>query len=106
MKNQVFKALTNDIVKTTTNCTNNQELINLAFSIREKFNVLNDAFLEVHQKVSHSRPVPKEALPEIQNSIDHYLKLYRRFFPQTVIPKQHMLEKHCVPWMEMYGFGM
>ena len=31
---------------------------------------------------------------------------YRRLFPNKTIPKQHILEKHCVTWVQNYGFGM
>ena len=34
------------------------------------------------------------------------MSLYRTHFPNKVIPKQHFLEVHCVPWINRYGFGL
>ena len=35
------------------------------------------------------------------------MSFYRREFPEVrVIPKQHLLESHCVPWIQRWGFGL
>ena len=31
---------------------------------------------------------------------------YRQYFPGKVIPKMHILEHHCLPFIENYGFGI
>ena len=31
---------------------------------------------------------------------------YRQYFPGKVIPKMHILEHHCLPFIENYGFGL
>ena len=39
--------------------------------------------------------------------INIYMSYYRREFPEVrVIPKQHLLESHCVPWIQRWGFGL
>ena len=34
------------------------------------------------------------------------MTLYRQNFPQKIIPKQHILEAHCITWIQRYGFGL
>ena len=35
------------------------------------------------------------------------MKVFRQGFQKnTITPKQHFLEKHCVPWIEEYSFGL
>ena len=31
---------------------------------------------------------------------------YREYFPDRLIPKMHILEHHCLPFIETFGFGL
>ena len=31
--------------------------------------------------------------------------IYRRMFAHKVIPKQHLLEQHCIPYIKIHKFG-
>ena len=43
----------------------------------------------------------------MQGMINIYMSYYRREFPEVrVTPKQHLLESHCVPWIQMWVFGL
>ena len=43
----------------------------------------------------------------MQGMINIYMSYYRREFPEVrVIPKQHLLESHCVPWIQVWVFGL
>ena len=36
-----------------------------------------------------------------------YMTFYRARFPEVrIIPKQHVLEAHCVQWIRRWGFGL
>ena len=36
-----------------------------------------------------------------------YMTFYRARFPEVrIIPKQHILEAHCVRWIRRWGFGL
>ena len=47
-----------------------QELLDFAIVCREQFNGLNDAYLEVHKQISHSKPIDGDLLHDIQFNID------------------------------------
>lgn len=70
------------------------------------FNSLNTAFEKVHNYISHSRPIHADTVPEIQLAIQDYMTIYRLYFPDKIIPKQHILEQHCVNWIRLNGFGL
>ena len=74
--------------------------------VSQTFHELNTLYSNVHQKVSHSRHVNEEDLPQITININQYMTYFRKQFPKKVIPKMHFLEDHIVPWMKAYGFGM
>ncbi|GFO37113.1 hypothetical protein PoB_006361800 [Plakobranchus ocellatus] len=40
------------------------------------------------------------------STIDSYMSIYRRMFPHKIIPKQHLLEKHCIGHIKKYMFGL
>ena len=42
----------------------------------------------------------------IQENVSQYCKLIRKFYPSKITPKIHMLENHCVPFIETFGFGL
>ena len=70
------------------------------------FNNLNSAFNKVHNAISHTKPIQPSSISEIQTAIDNYMLTYRRMFPLKVIPKQHILEKHCIPHIQQYKVGL
>ena len=44
---------------------------------------------------------------DIEDSISMYMNFYRAHFSEVrVIPKQHILEAHCVQWIRRWGFGL
>ncbi|XP_012944118.1 uncharacterized protein LOC106013308 [Aplysia californica] len=103
---KVFQLLTEESVSQTRACTLNPFITDEAHQVQLIFNSLNQAFCDVHQAVSHTRPVTLGELPSIKASIDNYMTLYRRCFPNKTIPKQHILEHHCISWMEKHKFGL
>ncbi len=50
--------------------------------------------------------ISQDTLTQINKSIVTYFAIYRFKFSKSITPKQHFLEKHCVPWLEQYGFGL
>ena len=32
--------------------------------------------------------------------------IYRRLFPNKTIPKLHLLEHHCIPFIKQHGFAL
>ncbi|GFR91920.1 amine oxidase [Elysia marginata] len=102
----VYTKLTESIVKETQTLTSNPFLIDKANIIKITFNDLNKAFAAVHQAISHTKPINHSSLPDLQTAVDAYMTIYRRMFPRKVIPKQHILEKHCIPYIKKYKFGL
>ena len=92
--------------KKTIELTHNQRIIDQAHVIRTKFNAINDAFRDIHILISHTKPISSNMIPKIQNHITTYMNFFCKHFPGKVTPKQHFLEKHCVQWIQTYGFGM
>ena len=73
----------------------------------EKFIQLNTLYSRIHAKISHSRPMTENEIDTLDSDIKQYMYFYRRKFPsQRIIPKQHILEQHCVPFIRRYGFGL
>ena len=103
----VFEKLTMQVVKTVSECTSDPAMHARARGIQSKFNALNHAYKKVHSAISHTKPIPADDIPAIQKSISTYMEIWRTAFQDTSIsPKQHILEMHCVPWIQRYGFGM
>ena len=34
------------------------------------------------------------------------MAVYRRHFPDKILPKHHVLEHHCIPFIQRYRFGL
>ena len=46
-------------------------------------------------------------MKDMQRSIDEYMAFFRsRFHTARISPKQHILEVHCVDFMQNTGFGL
>ena len=70
------------------------------------FNNLNSAINKVHNAISHTKPIQPSSISEIQTAIVNHMLTYRKMFPLKVIPKQHILEKHCIPHIKQYKEGL
>ena len=85
----MYRELSSFIIKKTAELTKDQFIIDMVFVVREKFNALNDAFKEVHSLISHTKPIAREYIPNIQTCIGMYMALYRIPFPKKVTPKHY-----------------
>ena len=50
--------------------------------------------------------IEPERLPYIETLIDNYMAIYRAQYPNKTIPKQHLLEQHCIPYIKKYKIGL
>ena len=103
---EVYTDLTQTLVTSTQQCTTNPMIIDEVCTLQMLYNDLNRALSIVHKFISHTHSIPQTSIPEIEKSIDTYMITYRRMFPHKVIPKQHLLEKHCIPHIKQYKFGL
>ncbi|GFO40644.1 amine oxidase [Plakobranchus ocellatus] len=106
LQSAVYTDLTQTIVTKTQQCTSNPMIIDEACNLQLLFDNLNNAFSTVHRAISHTKPIAPSSLPEIEIAIDTYMATYRRMFPRKIIPKQHLLEKHCIPHIKQHLFGL
>ena len=107
LKKNVYTAICNSVVRKTFQLTDNNDTHDLALEIKSKFLHLNSLFSKVHEMLSHRRPVGKHDFPDIENAIMQYMQYFRRTFATVkILPKQHILEAHCVPFIKQWGFGM
>ena len=72
----------------------------------KSFNDLNSAFSTVHCAISHTKPIEPSSITKTEAAIDKYMTIYRKMFPFKTIPKQHILEKHCIPHIKIYRVGL
>ena len=105
MKSHVYQNITTSIVTTTTKWTNNPFIIDQAYQAKAIFDTLNEAYSRIHVQLSHTNPITGTALTDIKTNIDTYMHLYRQFV-HKVIPKQHILEHHCLPFITKYQVGL
>ena len=104
---QVYNDICDTVCKTTSEMTDDPKLHQRARQIRKKFLTLNQHFAQVHFLISHKRPITSpDVLKESQHAIDTYMEFFRDNFNCRIVPKQHILEEHCVDWIERWGFGM
>ena len=87
-------------------CTQNQDKIDFSNIIKYTFDEVSDLFRELHINLSHGKPISENEIPLIENSINQYMTIYRENFQGKVLPKHNILEKHCIPWVMRYGFGL
>ncbi|GFO11820.1 amine oxidase [Plakobranchus ocellatus] len=102
----VYEALTQTIVSQTQACTDNTMVLDEAFTIKFQFDDINRTFSQVHKAISHTDPIQEQSIPAIQTLINNYMTTYRRLYPGKTIPKQHILESHCIPHISHYKFGL
>lgn len=106
LTHDIYGKLTEEIVsqlKLYTNCTT---IIDNAYILQMKFDNLNKSFKKVHVAISHTNSIHSDKLDECQTLIDGYMETYRRLFTNSTIPKQHILEHHCIPFIKQHGFSL
>lgn len=106
LKQTVYKHLTQAVIEETIRYTRSQDIIDRAHITKLNFDQLNSTFSQLHSKISHTRPINPNSHYDIREAINTYISTYRRLFPNQTIPKQHILEHHCLPHIQKYGFGL
>ena len=101
-KTDIHLQLTKHLFYERTKCTNNQNIIDKAFILKTKLECINAAFSRVHKLVSHCDPIHSSEIPQIQQAVDHNMAVYRRHVPDKILPKHHVLEHHCIPFIQRY----
>ena len=107
LKENVYTDITSQAVHCVQELTSNAEIIEEAYEIKDQFDNINQCYSSVHKKVAHDKFIPDEATHEIGVAIQAYMRAYRNSFPNTnIIPKQHILEDHILPWIKNWHFGL
>lgn len=106
LKPNVYSSLCQSVITKVVQLTANVTIKAKACDISEKFIELNSLFAKVHMDVCHGNYIPEAEFPGIQSAIDHYMAKFRQYYPNMVIPKQHILEDHLVMWLDRWGVGM
>ena len=104
--NNIYTKCTDAILKKTKEITKNDSIINKAKTVKLEYDDLNDSYYKIHVSISHSNPILEEDIDAIETSIRHYMHLYRTHFPGKVLPKHHILEAHCIPFIRRFKFGL
>ena len=47
-----------------------------------------------------------DRVTKIEQKIEDCMTLYRKNFPQKVLPKHHILEHHCTTFIKKHRFGL
>ena len=103
---KVYTHLTQTLVTQTKSCTRCPLLIDESHRIAMVFNTLNHTFSNVHKAISHTNPIPEDSVANIQSDINSYMTFFRHNFPNSTIPKMHILEHHCIPHIQQYKLGL
>ncbi|KAL8570149.1 hypothetical protein ACOMHN_030946 [Nucella lapillus] len=107
LREDAYKSICGSVSEITKDVTNRKDIQEKARGISGKFTHLNSMFSNVHQRISHQRAIGCEEIENIETCISTYMAYFRQAFPHVaVIPKQHLLEHHCVPWIRRWGTGM
>ena len=95
---KVYQGICDSVITKAEEPCNHRSAAVRAQAICDKFKDLNCLFSDVLCHISHPNPVSEEETDEMQSMINIYMSFYQREFPEVrVIPKQHLLESHCVP---------
>ena len=100
MHHHVYTDITKYITDKTATLTNDEHILQLAHDIRVTFDTLNEIFSKIHFQISHCRKINQAELNSIQDNIQTCMSHYRAHFPNKVIQKQHILEHHCLSFIE------
>lgn len=104
---QVYKLITQNIIVQVSKYTYDTSITDKAHLVKSMFDEINEKFYKVHKAISHTRKVPANTLDGIQTDIDNYIIAYLNHFPgKKLLPKQHILHRHCVPYIKRHGFGL
>ena len=107
MEPNVFSEICSGIVVKAEELTHCNELRNKANEMKKRFIKLNQRFHFVHKLVGHAKPIQENEIMGIQHAIQSYMDYLRLAFPkESIVPKQHMIEYHCIDWIRRWGFGM
>ena len=105
-KTDVHKQLTRHLLKTTLKHTDKLNIRDQVFMFKTKLDSINIAFSNIHKLISTTAPMTDDRITNIQQKIEQYMKLYRHNFPSKVLPKHHILEHHCIPFIQKHRFGL
>ena len=107
MQPEVYSAICNGIVTKTKELSDCPELHRKAEEIKKKCVTLNQRFSAIHELISSAKPIDEKDIRSTEWAIQSYMSYFRKTFPnERIIPKQHMLEAHCVDWLRMWPFGL
>ena len=99
--------LTDSVVRQTFQLTDDNNIHTLAHDVKQNFFTLNTLYSTVHMHLSHKDPIRENETNDTEDSISMYMTFYRAWFPNVrIVPKQHILEAHCVQWIRRWGFGL
>lgn len=103
----VYEDICNSIVQKTFKLTDDTACLATVDDISEKFKELYRLFADGHRLISHRRPIVQSQLPTIERAIRKYMAYFRHHFPhKRITQKQHILECHCLDWIEKWGYGL
>ena len=106
LKNDVIDNICNSVVSKTKELVQNEDVISKANQIKEKFKTINQTYAEVHNAVSHCKPISPCQQENIKTHIETYMSTFRSLTNTKITPKQHLLECHCAPFIQKWGFGL
>ena len=107
LKKGAYDNICDSVVRVTKAITNDSDIHACAERIQVKFQTLNQLYSKVHSLISHKNPVHKDMYDTTDRAINEYMTFFRQAFPSVnIIPKQHILETHCLPWIRSWGFGL
>ena len=104
MKEDVFTAVCDSVVMKTAELSSCTKINKKSEHIADKFKQLSGLYLLVHE--AYGKAIPESEDEDIENKINNYLSLFRKHYPDKVLPKHHFLEDHVIPWIKRWGFGM
>ena len=107
LETSVYENICDQVLRKTMEITDNHLLHNLADDISLQFKTLNTLYSVVHKQISPAKPIASNDMEDLQHSIDRYMAFFRSNFPTvSILPKQHILECHCVDFIRNWGFGL
>ena len=108
LKPETYSNICDSIISTTReHVGNNSNIVEEAELVSQKFKQLNSLYSQVHSKIFHSLPVSDADIREIDKCIQNYMTFFRPQFSNILVtPKQHLLEVHCIPFLQRNRFGL
>ena len=103
---KVYLQLTDELIKQTQLLTTDSDIVDNAHIIKMNFDSINNSFNKIHTSISHTQPISPNSIDSIQKDIDNYIHIFKTHYPGNIIPKHHILHKHCIPHIKRFGFGM